>query len=83
MNERKLFIINPQVLGVAKAIYKGGAYVNASNSAFLRGLLEDVTNGIKKAVKKWSMRDCTDRSLFAEVAGPAAVGSGGGTVATE
>ena len=52
MNEKKLFIINPQILGVAKAIYKGGAYVNASNSAFLRGLLEDVSNGIKKAVKK-------------------------------
>lgn len=52
MNERKLFIIDPRILGVAKSIYKGGAYVNASNSAFLRGLLEDVTNSIKKAVKK-------------------------------
>ncbi len=52
MNERKLFIIDPRILGVAKSIYKGGVYVNASNSAFLRGLLEDVTNGIKKAVKK-------------------------------
>ena len=49
MNERKLFIIDPRVLGVAKSIYKGGAYVNASNSAFLRGLLEDVKNGIKNA----------------------------------
>lgn len=52
MNERKLFIIDPRILGVAKSIYKGGVYVNASNSVFLRGLLEDVTNGIKKAVKK-------------------------------
>lgn len=52
MNERKLFIIDPRILGVAKSIYKNGVYVNASNSAFLRGLLEDVTNGIKKAVKK-------------------------------
>lgn len=52
MNEKKLFIIDPRILGVAKSIYRGGAYVNASNSAFLRGLLEDVTNGIKKAVTK-------------------------------
>lgn len=42
MNEKKLFIIDPYCLGIAKAVYKGGRYANANNSVFIRALLEDV-----------------------------------------
>lgn len=52
MNTRKQIIINPVVMRAAKAIYKGGIYQNASDSAFLRAVLEDVANKVKKAVTK-------------------------------
>lgn len=52
MNEKKLFIINPYYLGIAKAAYKGGRYANANNSVFIRAVIEDVAKLAKKAVKK-------------------------------
>lgn len=50
--ERTCFYIDPRAIGIAKAVYKRGAYVNASNSSFLRALLEDVAKLAKKAVTK-------------------------------
>lgn len=52
MNTRKQIIINPVVMRAAKAIYKGGIYQNASDSAFLRAVLEDAATKVKKAVKR-------------------------------
>lgn len=50
--ERTCFYIDPYYIGIAKSVYKRGAYVNASNSSFLRALLEDVAKLAKKAVTK-------------------------------
>ena len=52
MNTRKQIIINSVVMRAAKAIYKGGIYQNASDSAFLRAVLEDAATKVKKAVSK-------------------------------
>lgn len=52
MNERKIFIIDPYYMGIAKAIYRRGAYANSSNSQFLRAVLEDIAKGVKKVVTK-------------------------------
>ena len=50
--ERTCFYIDPYYIGIAKAVYKRGAYAQASNSRFLNALLEDVAKLAKKAVKK-------------------------------
>ena len=52
MNQRKQIIINPVIMRAAKSIYKGGIYQNASDSAFLRAVLEDAATKVKKAVKR-------------------------------
>lgn len=52
MNTRKQIIINPVVMRAAKAIYKGGIYQKASDSAFIRAILEEVAEKVKKAVKR-------------------------------
>ena len=51
-NQRKQIIINPRVMAAAKVIYKGGAFINSSDSRFLRDVLEEITKRVKKAVKK-------------------------------
>ena len=51
-NQRKQIIINPRVMAAAKVIYKGGAFINASNSRFLRDVLETIEKKKKKAVRK-------------------------------
>lgn len=50
--ERTCFYIDPYYIGIAKAVYKHGAYAQASNSRFLSALLEDVAKLAKKAVQK-------------------------------
>lgn len=51
MNEKKLFIINPYYLGIAKAIYRRGQFANASNSVFIRAVLEDIAKKLKGVSK--------------------------------
>ena len=51
-NQRKQIIINPRIMAAAKVIYKGGAFMNASDSRFLRDVLETIANKVKKAVRK-------------------------------
>lgn len=51
-NTRKQIIINPVIMQTAKAIYKGGKYTFASDSNFVRAVMADIANSIKKAVKK-------------------------------
>lgn len=51
-NTRKQIIINPTIMKAAKAIYKGGKYTFSTDSAFIRAVMVDLVNGIKKAVKK-------------------------------
>ena len=51
-NTRKQIIINPVIMKAAKAIYKGGQYMFASDSTFVRAVMADIANNIKKAVKK-------------------------------
>lgn len=46
MNKKIMFVMNPEAVRIAKAIYKRGAFYNASNSAFLRDVVETI---IKKA----------------------------------
>lgn len=51
-NTRKQIIINPAIMRAAKALYKGGAYAYASDSAFIRAVFEDISNTVMKKVKK-------------------------------
>lgn len=51
-NVRKLIIINPEVLRIAKAIYKGGKFEFSTDSAFARDVFQEIANKVKKAVKK-------------------------------
>lgn len=51
-NTRKQIIINPRIMAAAKVIYKGGAFINSSDSRFLRDVLETISNKVKKAAKK-------------------------------
>lgn len=51
-NTRKQIIINPRIMAAAKVIYKGGAFINASDSRFLRDVLETIANKVKKAARK-------------------------------
>lgn len=51
MNEKKLFIINPYYLGIAKAIYRRGQFANSSNSVFIRAVLEDIAKKFKGGYK--------------------------------
>ena len=46
-NQRKQIIINPRVMAAAKVIYKGGAFINSSDSRFLRDILEEITKLVK------------------------------------
>lgn len=46
MNKKIMFVMNPESVRIAKAIYKRGAFYNSSNSAFLRDVVETI---IKKA----------------------------------
>ena len=46
MNKKIMFVMNHEAVRIAKAIYKRGAFYNASNSAFLRDVVETI---IKKA----------------------------------
>ena len=52
MNTRKQLIINPAIMAAAKAIYKHGTFTKASDSAFLRDVLEEIAKKVKKAVAK-------------------------------
>ncbi len=52
MNEKKMFVIDPYYLGIAKAVYRRGQFVNSSNSVFVRAVLEDIAKKVKKAVTK-------------------------------
>lgn len=47
MNKKTMFVINPEAVRIAKAIYKRGAFEHASNSAFLRDVLETIINKVK------------------------------------
>lgn len=51
-NVKKLITINPEVMRIAKAIYKGGRYQFASDSAFARDVFSEIASKVKKAVKK-------------------------------
>lgn len=47
MNEtkqRKIFNIGLEAYRIAKKVYKKGAFVYASDSAFLRAVLDDIIN---------------------------------------
>lgn len=46
-NKKVMFVINPEIMRLAKAAYKRGAFYNASNSAFLRNVLETIYNKVK------------------------------------
>lgn len=52
MNVKKLLILNPLILDAAKALYKNGSFKYASDSAFLRDVLETMANKLKKRVGK-------------------------------
>ena len=47
MNKKQMFVINPEAVRIAKAIYKRGTFQNASKSAFLRDVLETIINKVK------------------------------------
>jgi hypothetical protein len=51
-NVRKLIIINPEVLRIAKAIYKGGKFEFSADSAFVRDVFQEIANKVKKSVRK-------------------------------
>lgn len=49
-NKKVMFVINPEIMRLAKAVYKRGAFYNASNSAFVRDVLKTIsqkTKGVK------------------------------------
>lgn len=48
--ERTCFYIDPYYIQIAKSVYKRGQYAYASNSSFLRAVLEDIAKTVKKAV---------------------------------
>lgn len=48
MNKKTMFVINPEIMRLAKAAYKRGAFYNSSNSAFLRDVLETIVNKMKR-----------------------------------
>lgn len=50
MNKKTMFMINPEAVRMAKAIYKRGTFYNASNSAFIRDVIEEILKKVK-AVK--------------------------------
>lgn len=52
MNERKNFFIDPAVMAAAKKLYKNGAFMFASDSAFIRDVFNELTNKVKKAAAK-------------------------------
>lgn len=52
MNKKKLVTLNPLILDAAKALYKNGRFMYASDSAFLRDVLETMANKLKKRVGK-------------------------------
>lgn len=52
MNKKVMFVINPEIMRLAKAAYKRGAFYNASNSAFLRDVLDTIYNNVKRRVNK-------------------------------
>ena len=43
-NKKVMFVINPEIMRLAKAVYKGGKFYAASNSAFMRDVLETIYN---------------------------------------
>lgn len=51
-NIKKLFTIDPKYLDAAKALYKNGRFMYASDSAFLRDVLETMANKLKKRGQK-------------------------------
>lgn len=52
MNVKKLLTIDPKYLDAAKALYKGGHFMYASDSAFIRDVLETMANKLKKRIVK-------------------------------
>lgn len=46
-NKKVMFLINPEAVRIAKAIYKRGTFYNASNSAFIRDVFETIINKAK------------------------------------
>ena len=46
-NKKVMFVINPEIMRIAKAAYKDGKFYAASNSAFLRDVLETIYNKVK------------------------------------
>lgn len=46
-NKKVMFVINPEAVRIAKAIYKRGTFYNASNSAFIRDVVETIINKAK------------------------------------
>ena len=46
-NKKIMFVLNPEIMRLAKAAYKGGTFYNASNSAFLRDVLETICSKVK------------------------------------
>jgi hypothetical protein len=46
-----MFVINPEAVRIAKAIYKRGTFYNASNSAFIRDIVETIINKAKGGKK--------------------------------
>lgn len=47
MNKKTMFVLNPEAVRLAKAVYKKGAFYNASNSAFIRDVLEEILKKVK------------------------------------
>ena len=50
-NKKVMFVINPEAVRIAKAIYKRGTFYNASNSAFIRDVVETIINKAKEGKK--------------------------------
>lgn len=48
MNKKTMFVLNPEAVRLAKAVYKKGAFYNASNSAFIRDVLEEILKKVKR-----------------------------------
>lgn len=46
-NKKIMFVMNPEIIRVAKTLYKGGAFANASNSAFMRDVVQEIARKVK------------------------------------
>lgn len=51
MNKKIMFVMNPEIIRAAKLLYKGGMFANASTSAFMRDVVEEIARKVKGGKK--------------------------------